>query len=96
MLFDDAAVTDDNLVQPCCCAKYVFHAHVPESGVQGLREILSDEDIPKEWGGKREKGIYMDSNEVDLFKLVAKNNGCKLEDLAIEGMFDPSQVKEKQ
>jgi hypothetical protein len=79
-----------------CHAKYVSQADVPKPGVQGLREILDDEDIPKEWGGKREKGIYMDDNEVDLFKRVAKNNGCKLEDLAIEGLFDPNQFKDKK
>lgn len=36
----------------------------------------------------------MDTREVDLFKIVAKNNGCDLKDLAIDdGSFDPSAVE---
>jgi hypothetical protein len=57
---------------------------------------MEDDDIPQEWGGKRKRGFYMDKNEVDLFKIVAKNNGCSLSDLAIEGMFDPSSVDDKK
>eukprot|EP00892_Ulva_mutabilis_P004940 jgi/Ulvmu1/2818/UM142_0016.1 len=60
---------------------------------KGLKEILAEEDIPKEWGGTRERPFYNGEEEVGLFKLVAKSNGCSLGDLAIDGMFDAQQAQ---
>lgn len=61
--------------------------------MQGLQEILADEDIPKEWGGTREHAFYNSTEEAGLFKLVAETNGCSLDDLAIDGMFDAKAAK---
>jgi hypothetical protein len=57
--------------------------------MQGLQDILEDEDIPKEWGGSREKPFYNNKHEEELFKIVAKNNGDKVSDYAIDGLFEP-------
>ena len=61
--------------------------------MQGLKEILEDEDIPKEWGGTRKRPFYNADEEAGLFKLVADCNSCSLTDLAIDGMFDPAQAQ---
>jgi hypothetical protein len=62
---------------------------------QGLQEILEEDEIPKEWGGSRKTPFYNGEQELALFKLVAKNNGKSLDDMAIEGLFEPPEESRK-
>ena len=52
-------------------------------------EIMEESDVPQEWGGSREEPFYNGKHETALFKLVAQNNGDKVEDYAIDGLFEP-------
>lgn len=63
------------------------------AALQGLKEILADEDIPPEWGGTRSDPFYNSQQEISLFRTVADTNGCTLDDLAIDGMFDPEHAR---
>lgn len=46
-----------------------------------------------EWGGTRSHPFYNSQQEVSLFRTVADANGCSLDDLATDGMFDPEHAR---
>lgn len=61
-----------------------------------MKEILADDQIPKEWGGSRETPFYNGEEELGLFRLVAEQNGDSLDAYAIEGYFEPPKGKAKK
>jgi hypothetical protein len=80
----------------CCGTCLLSLLTVVRRFVQGLQEILPDEEIPKEWGGTRETLFYNGKHEVELFKRIAKNNGDSVQDYNIEGLFETPSGDEKK